>query len=306
MVDTRNLEYFVAVAETLHFGRAAERLFVAQPTVSEAVRRLERDLGGQVFERTSRSVQLTELGTQFLPEARAALAAVELAFHRGRNLAIKAAPELTVGHTSDLSGRISGLILRIRERVPNVVTNLVLMPTASQIRDAHERRLHAAICWAPPCDEELVTQVLETRALAVIVRQDHRLAHVDHVTYADIASEPLIAMPRNLNERLYDGFAAAMNSTGRPWNMIGSTAGTDNVAGRVLSGLGVAIVLDAPESYQGIEGIAYRPIADDTARFDRALVWSVHETSPALPSVVSAIRGFFQFPAEHAPGADRK
>src|SRR6478735_8828221 len=100
-MDLRQLEVFLEVKEQLHFGRAAERLYLAQPTVSETVRRLERELGGRLFERSTRRVRLTPLGEAFAPLAREAYDAVVDAYDAGRAFAHDEASRFTVGHTGD-------------------------------------------------------------------------------------------------------------------------------------------------------------------------------------------------------------
>ncbi|HVW45165.1 MAG TPA: LysR family transcriptional regulator, partial [Amycolatopsis sp.] len=112
-MDLRELDAFVAVAEELHFGLAAKRLHVSQPTVTEAVKRLERDLGGQLFDRTTRRVVLTPLGSAFLPEAHAAIAAVTAAYEVGRRRA-RAQRELLVAFSGNVHQPLHRAILRCR------------------------------------------------------------------------------------------------------------------------------------------------------------------------------------------------
>src|SRR5258705_4225382 len=101
-MELRHLRYFVAVAEELHFRRAAERLYVAQPAVSEQVRKLEEELGVRLFDRTQRSVALTDAGSALLEEARRVLDQAEVAQHAARNAGDKATKRLRIGHLPDL------------------------------------------------------------------------------------------------------------------------------------------------------------------------------------------------------------
>jgi DNA-binding transcriptional LysR family regulator len=130
-VELRQLEYFVAVAEEMHFGRAAAGLSIGQPAVSQQVARLERELGIQLFDRSGRGLRLTPMGSRFLPEARAVLAAAE----RARCVAAdpasgRAARTLRLGSSAGLGTRLNRVLQALDELLPGTATELVSAPAA--------------------------------------------------------------------------------------------------------------------------------------------------------------------------------
>ena len=160
-MDLRQLECFLAVARHLHFGRAAEELHLAQPTVSESIRRLERELGGSLFDRTTRSVKLTPLGDMFRTEALVAVEAVTSAYDRGRAYATSQVVELQLGCAFGLDDQLLGAIAELQRRRPDVVVSLRARSTARQLQMLRERRLDAAFC---ECVLSVTGQAVAVRA----------------------------------------------------------------------------------------------------------------------------------------------
>ena len=286
----RQLECFLAVARHLHFGRAAEELHLAQPTVSESIRRLERELGGALFDRTSRRVTLTPLGELFIADAQSALGAVDAAYARARSFAKRQVTELDIGFAYSLGDQLVDAVAELQRRRPDVVVTMRARSTARQIKMLHERRLHAAFCVMPEPDPLFASLVIGTSRLVAVVPSDHPLAAMSTVALVDVAREPLIAWPRAANPALYDAFAGAMDASGAPWTLVGTASGAENVAARVLAGFGVGIVFDSVAAARPIPGVAYLSLGLGAPLVERCLVWRADDRSPAIREFVALVR----------------
>jgi DNA-binding transcriptional LysR family regulator len=293
-VDLRHVECFLAVAEHLHFGKAAQALHLGQPTVSETVRRLEHELGGSLFERSTRRVALTPLGRAFEVDARAAYEGLRQAYGRAQALARAQAGEFTVGYAEDLGAMlVSRVVPALQARQPTTVLTFRAMSTLRQIELLAAGRLHAAICWTPELDARFDSTVLERGRFVAVVPRAHPFVEQPEIPLAVVAREPLVAWPRATNPQLYDHFSRAMDHTGVPWHLVGTTTGVDNVAARVLSGLGIGVVFEGMARLRPIDGVRYIPIGDGAPNCDRRLVWRHDEHHPALADFVRAVEDLF-------------
>ena len=289
-MDLRQLECFLAVSRHLHFGNAVSELHLAQPTVSESIRRLERELGGPLFDRTTRRVTLTPLGEMFVAEARIASEAVEGAYNRGRSFAERQVIELGVGFAYDLGDQLVGAVAELQRRCTGVVVTLRGRSTTRQLHMLRERRLDAAFCVMPELDPMFDALAIGVSRLVAVVPEDHALARASTISLVELAREPLIAWPRAANPALYDSFARAMDTTGAPWTLVGTASGAESVAARVLAGFGVGIVFDSVAAARPIPGVAYVELGTGAPPVGQWLVWRRDEQSAALRLFVELIR----------------
>jgi DNA-binding transcriptional LysR family regulator len=287
-VDLRQLEVFLSVARHLHFGRAADELFLSQPAVSQAIHRLERELGGELFDRTTRRVALTDLGRMFVVEAGAAHAGVVAAYERGRRFAARDATRLVVGYSSDGGGELVALIPEVQRRFPDVAFELRAMRTTEQLRSLSSGEIDAALCWVPQLDERFASANVGTSKLTAMVRDDHPFADRGAVTLAELAAEPLIAWGRSVNPALYDLFAGAMDATGAPWALVGTASGAVDVAARVVSGFGVGVLFESVAAARPIDGVRCVALRDAPA-VPKTLVWRADDRSELLGAFIAAL-----------------
>lgn len=203
-MEVRQLEYFVAVAEDLHFGRAAERLHIGQPAVSQHIARLERELGAQLFDRTTRRVQLTAAGGRLLPEAKASLAALE----RLRAAVAEPADDLTgilrVGTSEGLGDRLDQVLESIATRAPHLQVRLVSLPLATRLEALRQGDLDAAFVRPAPQVADLATLTVWTEALVAALPATHPAAARSVVRLVDLAGVPLRMSSRDANPGLHD------------------------------------------------------------------------------------------------------
>jgi DNA-binding transcriptional LysR family regulator len=214
-VELRQLQYFVAVAEELHFGRAAERLHIVQPAVSQQVRRLERELGLELFDRSPRHVRLTSEGERFLPAARSVLDAAARA--RAVAAELQPGPErvFRLGTVSGMGDRLDAVLTALGERSPAVRVELVSLPARERLARVTTGQLDAAFIRGPvespggprflPLGEDPLMAALPAR---------HPLAEKDELDLADLAGLPLLLTERRNHPALVDLVLGACNRAG--------------------------------------------------------------------------------------------
>ncbi len=194
------MRYFIAVAEELHFGKAAQRLGIAQPPLSRAIHQLERRLGAALLERTSRTVTLTEAGSVLLREARAALDAVEAAERRTRRAALAATGHagVVLATKAGASSELLAKLLDAYAAEPDAVTvDLLLCGIGEQERVLRDGRADVALLHLPfDSTAGFDTEELRTEGQVVILPAGHPLTVRPHVQMADITELPGLPVPR--------------------------------------------------------------------------------------------------------------
>ncbi|MEU8032882.1 LysR family transcriptional regulator [Streptomyces sp. NPDC049099] len=208
-MELRQLSYFVAVAEELHFGRAAERLHIVQSAVSQQMQRLERELGAELFDRSPRRVRLTGAGERLLPEARAVLAAAEKA-----RAAVAAPAVLRLGTSTGLGAHLDRVLAAFAERAPEVPVELISLPADERFARVAAGRLDAAFVRSaePPPGVRVVP--LWSDPLVAALPATHPLAARDEIDLADLAGLPLALTPRRNNPALVDLVVGACHAAG--------------------------------------------------------------------------------------------
>ncbi|MDE8653129.1 LysR substrate-binding domain-containing protein [Novosphingobium album (ex Liu et al. 2023)] len=197
-MDLRHLRYFLHVAEELHFGRAAQRLGMSQPPLSQQIRALEEELGARLFERTSRRVRLTEAGRRFLPEARQALAQAERAVQVARLAHRGELGRLALGFTASAPfvARVADALYRYRQSHPQVELALQELGRDAQIARIERGELDMGIIrtFEPPLlPAGMAFECLVQEEMLLAVRQDHPLARCEaDPAIADLAGVPLV------------------------------------------------------------------------------------------------------------------
>ncbi|SFE81956.1 DNA-binding transcriptional regulator, LysR family [Actinacidiphila alni] len=213
-MELRQVRYFLAVAEELHFGRAAERLHIVQPTVSQQVRKLERELGLDLFDRTTRTVTLTAAGHAFLPRARAVLAAEEAALEAMAELRADQLVTLRIGTNAGLGARLEQLLADLAEDAPHLTVELHSAPPGPRLQRVRDGELDAAFVRGITESPGLDLVPVWRDELVVALPASHPLAAREHVALADLADLPLRIAPRAANPHLVDLITTACHAAG--------------------------------------------------------------------------------------------
>jgi DNA-binding transcriptional LysR family regulator len=210
-MEIRQLEYFVAVAEELHFGRAAERLHIGQPAVSQQIARLERELGAELFDRTTRRVKLTSAGTRLLPRARESLHALS----RLRLTVVEPAAELSgvlrVGTSEGLGERLDRVLESLATKAPALEVRLLSLPLGERLDAVQRGNLEAAFVRPAADVEGLDASLVWNDTLVAALPATHPLAGRAVLTLQDLAEIPLRMSERAANTGVYDLVANALD-----------------------------------------------------------------------------------------------
>ncbi|MEU2790542.1 LysR family transcriptional regulator [Streptomyces sp. NPDC007100] len=213
-MELRQIQYFVAVAEELHFGRAAERLHIGQPAVSQQVRRLERELRTQLFDRSSRTVTLTPVGQALLPEGRELLKALDSFAAKAQRLAAQSEATIRVGISSALGGRLDDFLDALPERGAGTRFEFQTLDVHTRLEEVRAGRLDAAFVRGVESAPGLRLLTLWYDPLVVALPASHPLAGRDHLELADLAGLPLRMASRGENPVLFDTVFAACRKAG--------------------------------------------------------------------------------------------
>jgi DNA-binding transcriptional LysR family regulator len=243
-MELRQLRYFATVAEELHFGRAAERLLIAQSVVSQQIRRLERELGVALFDRSSRHVRLTEAGRDFLPEAQAVLDAQERAVASMARFTEHRSHVLRLGTSTGLGDRLTAVLHGLARRLPDTQIDLVSAPTRDRLARVADGTLDAAFIRGnvnastststdtdeadakSPDTAPIRLLPVWRDALVVVLPKRHPAANASDLALTDLANLPLWLVERRTNRALVDLVVGACRD-----------AGFEPVPGRVYPGL---------------------------------------------------------------------
>ncbi|WP_405774146.1 LysR substrate-binding domain-containing protein [Streptomyces sp. NBC_00859] len=268
-MELRHLRYFVAVAEECHFGRAAVRLHVTQSTLSTQVKALEREVGGQVFVRTSRRVELTEAGKLLLVEARRTLAQAGRALDVARQSVRGETGAVRIGFSgiAVLEGTLSTDLRRFHTAHPRVELHVTELPPAAQAQGIRDGTLD--IGYSPDNGlgdvDDLVVRRRARTKLSIAVRHDHELASAVSVAPADLEGENLIVYAADQDdESVLDRFEAGQAERRGHVHLVTGTLG---VLALASAGVGVAVVPAAAERI-GLPDIVYRPLRGMAAEVD--------------------------------------
>ncbi|MEU9123177.1 LysR substrate-binding domain-containing protein [Streptomyces sp. NPDC048506] len=213
-MELRQVRYFMAVAEELHFGRAAERLHIVQPTVSQQIRRLEREFGLELFHRTTRTVTLTAAGRAFLPHAHAILRTERAATEAMAAVRAEQEATLRLGTSVGLGTRLDDLLTALGERAPRLMVELISAPSAVRLQRVRDGELDAAFVRGVEHGPGLEFIPLWQDVLVAALPAGHPLAAQPDVALADLSDLPLRIAPRDTNPHLVDTLVGACRAAG--------------------------------------------------------------------------------------------
>src|SRR3954466_13710464 len=294
--DLRRLRYFVAVAERLHFGRAAEALHISQPPLSRAIRTLEEELGVPLFERTRRRVELTPEGQRLLEETRRLTGQLERAVHDLRAMASGRHARLRIGFVSLADyGVLPELLKAYKSAHPAVRLSLREMLSPDQAAALHAGELDFGLLLPPVAGAaHLEHLVVQRERFVLALPAKHALARgAGALRLRELAGEPFVMIPRQIAPRLYDIVAQLAAQAGMSLNVAQEAIQMQTVVSLVSSGLGAAVV-PASVANLGRRGVVYRELADRHPHLDVWLAWRRGTLSQPAADFVSLARRLAQ------------
>ena len=290
--EFRQLRYFMAVAERLHFGRAAEALHISQPPLSRAIRALEEHLGVPLFVRTRRRVELTPEGAHLLDETRRLSGQLERTVRELRAMAKGEQARLRIGFVSLADyGVLPELLRTYKVAEPGVTLSLREMVSPEQAAALAAGELDFGLLL-PPVDAavQLDHLVVQRERFVVALPSRHRLAAGGgRIGLRELAGEPFVTIPRNIAPLLYDIVAQLAAQAGISINVAQEAIQMQTVVSLVSSGLGAAVV-PASVANLGRRGVVYRDLADRHPRLDVWLAWRRGTLAPAAREFVAHAR----------------
>ncbi|MFM0592864.1 LysR family transcriptional regulator [Paraburkholderia dilworthii] len=317
--DLRQLRYFVTVAEEKHFGRAAVRLSMTQPPLSQAIRALEETLGVELFARTKRSVELTPVGADLLPEVQRLLAGAEGLRPLAQSLARGEAGVLSLAFVSTADYGLLPLLLRdFGARHPRVRLELTEATSDVQVDELVAGRIDAGLViaplpsrhatqlsWLPIAREPLIVAMSTEMAARLAKAAGHNAGHdardaghdVDleaewldtPISLRDVADAPLVIFPRRLAPGFYDIIMDCYGVAGLTPHIGQEAIQMQTIVSLVSAGMGVALV---PQSLRNLRrtGVVYRPLVESVPAIETGLVWRTAEVSPVLAGFIDIAR----------------
>jgi DNA-binding transcriptional LysR family regulator len=290
-MELRRLKYFVAVAEELNFRRAAEQLHVAQPAVSQQVRKLECELGIDLFRRTKRAVTLTPAGVAFLDEARRTLRQADVAAEVARQASEGALGRLRIGYQpGPLPSPLSEAITRFAVRFPGVGVTPETVSARQAVTDVTSGRLDVAVVGLPILAPGLRVTVLSEEGTVAAVPDRHRLSGQSVLQLDRLGETPLILPSRRDNPAFHDGVLAACRSVGIAPNLIETNeSSVDHTLLLVAAGMGIAVLPESATRY-GAPAVRFLPVTEPDVTTEIALLTRADEMDVVVEGLLHLAR----------------
>ncbi|MGW5152894.1 LysR family transcriptional regulator [Rhodococcus koreensis] len=285
-----HVKTFVVVADELHFGRAAARLFMAQPAVSQHIKLLESDLGVQLFERSTRSVRLSERGRAFHGPAQRILEDVDRAERAAKYGHAHTIGRVTLGFSSMSSQRAVPAVMRaMGEQEPGIELVLQGMNFGSGLlREVAVGNLDVGIARLPIREPELDWHVYEYQSLVVALPEGHRLAERKSLTIGDLVNEPLVAFPAGSGSAVREATLKMALDAGFSFGVVHEAPDTSSILGLVAADFGISVTV-SPVQASMAPGVVYRPLDGAVPHMAAAFFWKRHNPSHALQAFIEVM-----------------
>jgi DNA-binding transcriptional LysR family regulator len=289
-MDLRSIRYFVAAAQQLNFGRAAEKMNVVQPAISRRIKHLEEELGILLFERVGNAVILTEAGRQLLPEYRKLLRlagdCVRVAQHAG-----KGGDGIVRFAFVDnaLSTLLPPLLREFRAQHPRVELELEALDRQSQIASLNDRTIDVGLLPEPICEDRFSYQRFVSAPLVVALPQGHRLAARASLRIAELEHEPFILLPAVLRTRIHETVISACAIAGFTPQVAEEANQIHTCLALVDAGVGITL-LPSWAASKGVHDVVFRSLIDSTTNYALAFAWRRDAEVPALNGLLEVAR----------------
>lgn len=290
-MEIRHLRYFVATAEELHFSRAAKRLGIAQPPLSQQIQQLEKEIGTQLFHRLSRGVELTEAGQSFLKDARQVLDLIERAKSSAQKIARGERGSIRIGFnsSSSLNPFVTGVISEFREGHPEV--ELLLGESTTTVLLEHLREGRLDFAFLRPASGEagsMRTKLLFKEDMCVALPSAHPLTAKAKLPLIALANESFILFPRANGRALYDTIIAACQNAGFSPRIGQEAPQLASTISLVATGIGVALVPVSMCQLQ-VRDVVYRPLEGAGVKAPLSLTYRDDPLSTAMKDFLDTV-----------------
>lgn len=291
-MELRHLRYFVAVAEELHFGRAAQRLHIAQQPLSRQIRDLEAELAVQLFHRTKRTVRLTEVGQAFLTEARKTLRQAEQAVLIAQQVNRGEIGQFAVGFTGPALNSVLPKIIRLfKEQHPQVKLALERLQTPEQVDALMHSQIQVGLLHPPIENDTLILETIQREGLVVVLPDTHPLAQntPDPISVRELVNESFILYPRQVGPVLYDHIINLCQQAGFSPKVVQEVVPQQTILGLVSAEIGVSLLHASAQAITPA-GVVIRELVEPTPELELAIAWHPETTNPVLPAFLAIAR----------------
>ncbi|NKG28633.1 LysR family transcriptional regulator [Erwinia rhapontici] len=292
-MELRYLRYFVAVAETKHFTRAAERLGISQPPLSQQIKKLEEEIGTPLLKRLTRGVKLTDAGEAFYHDACQILALTGHALEKAKGIARGISGKLSIGFASSTAfhPQIFRLLHCFQDRFPAITLLPQEESMATLMHNLEEGLLDAAFVRLP-CESSKTfnLKVIASEKMAVVLPTGHPLGSVPSLSLAQLRQESLILFPREVAPSLYEVIISACLRAGFQPDGVQQSPQISSGVSMVAAGFGITIVPDSLRCIS-LPGVSFHQIEDAALGSDIALAWRRWDRSPAVHHLVTMLAG---------------
>jgi DNA-binding transcriptional LysR family regulator len=287
-MELRHLRYLVAVAEELNFGRAAIRLRISQPPLSQQIRQLEEELGVRLFDRTKRHVKLTESGKRIVLEAQQILSQVDHFVNVASRVSEGAIGRLAVASTGGTSDILVAALGRFTHQYPAVHIELQLMNTALQIEALREKHVDIGFLSLPVDDPNLKLETVKREPMWLAIPKNDPLATYKKIPLANLEQQPIVMFARRVSPGLHDVIIATCRNAGLSLNVVHEVDNITASLTMVTAGLGSAFC--SPSLRRFWPDIAFRPFREAVPALEYAVAYRREAQSPLVDSFLKVVR----------------
>jgi DNA-binding transcriptional LysR family regulator len=287
-IDIHHLKYFVVLSEELHFGRAAQRLHMAQPPLSQRIKDLEKELGVELFHRRRTGVELSEAGALLLEHARKVLDGVAMAQESMRRIRPGASGVLQAAVPPDTNPRaLQVMVETFGAAAPDVLLNLHELTTVEQVERLRDGELDVAVVRHPLSSVGFESGPVASKALGVVLNAAHPLASQPSIGLRELQGNPLIIFPRHMAPPLYDHFLQSCRDAGYLPAAIVHARNQHFTHGLILAGRGVHF---NEEPWTALPaGIVWRPLEDEPLAWRTSALWLKSRRSAETDAFAAAV-----------------
>jgi len=282
IMELRQLRSLLVLAEELHFGRAADRLGIAQPALSRQIQQLETELQSPLFIRSPRAVTLTEMGREFVAGVGPAIQQLETAVANSIGFAGATRGRLRIGSCSNLSYRFTPALLeRLHQASCQVRIDVRELSTAEQVRTLHSSEIDIGLAVLPTTDPSLIVRRIYREPLLAMVNSKSKFARRAFVRLEDLAEEDFIVCPRYRQSGVYELVMELTAKVGFRPRVAREVDGKETALALVEAGHGVSLVAESAATV-GSDRVSYIPLRDPEILIEIGLIWRRENMSPLL------------------------
>ena len=289
-MELRHLRYFVAVAEELNFSRAAQRLHIAQPALSNQIKALENELGVQLLERTRRIVRLTEAGKTLLADARPLLAGAQMAELHARGAQKGETGTIHIGYVfTTANAQLASIIKAFRQGYPGVEPDLAQLPTGAQIAGLKNRQLDVGFVRPPVHVAEIETEVIREEKMVLAVASGDPLAKKKRLTWQDLDGRTVLSVHPSVANYYYESFFALCRQHKVKFSVGPYSQDIHSNLWLVSTGYGVTPITESAREFAP-SSLALRDLPADGPTIQTLIAWRRDNVSPILANFLHTVR----------------